>query len=94
MGFTPRALKKLVDFIPGLFSAIYQRSWKSGDIPNDWNLANFIPICKKTFREDPENYQPINLTSVPGKVEEIILGDSENQLKNKSIVSMYWFWLG
>ncbi|KAK4828514.1 hypothetical protein QYF61_026936 [Mycteria americana] len=50
-------------------------SWESGEIPADWKLASVILIYKKSMREDPGNYRPVSLTSVPGKVmEKIALG--------------------
>jgi len=39
------------------------------------------------MREDPGNYRPVGLTSVPGKtMEMIILGTSERHLKNKAVI--------
>ena len=56
-------------------SAIYQRSWLSGEVPEDWRLADVTPIYKKGHKEDQGNYRPVSLTSMPGKVmEQIILG--------------------
>ncbi|PKU35456.1 rna-directed dna polymerase from mobile element jockey-like [Limosa lapponica baueri] len=53
---------------------IYQQSWLTGEVPVDWRLANVTPIYKKGRKEDPENYRPVSLTSVPGKVmEQVIL---------------------
>lgn len=55
--------------------AIYQRSWMTGEVPEDWRLADVTPIYRKGHKEDLGNYRPISLTSVPGKVmEQIILG--------------------
>ena len=41
-----------------------------GEVPDDWSLASVIPIYKKGRREDPGNYRPVSLTSVPGKIME------------------------
>ena len=58
-------------------SAIYQHSWLSGEVPEDWRLADVTPIYKKGRKEDPGNYRPVSLTLVPGKVmEQIILGEN------------------
>ncbi|KAK4827505.1 hypothetical protein QYF61_018805 [Mycteria americana] len=35
------------------------------EVPADWKLANVIPVYKKGIREDPGNYRPVSLTSVP-----------------------------
>ena len=70
----------------GPLSIIYQRSWESGEVPADWKLANIIPIYKKGVREDPGNCRPVSLTSVPGKIMEIMLGDIGRHLKNNAII--------
>ena len=51
-------------------SIIYQRSLLMGEVPEDWRLANVIPIYKKGRKEDLGNYRTVSLTSVPGKVME------------------------
>ena len=38
------------------------------------------------MREDPGNYRPVSLTSVPGKIMEIILGTIERHLKNNAVI--------
>ena len=50
-GIHPRALKELADFVAGPLLIIYQRSWESGEVPTDWELANVIPVYKKGVRE-------------------------------------------
>jgi len=86
-GIHPRVLKELADVMAGPLSIIHQRSWESGEVPADWKLANVIPVYRKGVREDPWNYRPVGLTSVPGKImEKIILGITERHLKNNEII--------
>jgi len=76
-GFHPGVLKELAGVIAGPLSAIYQHSWLSGEVPEDWSLADVTPIYKKGRKEDPGNYRPVSLTSVPENVmEQIIMGRS------------------
>ncbi|KFV93053.1 RNA-directed DNA polymerase from mobile element jockey, partial [Fulmarus glacialis] len=86
-GIHPRVLKELVDVKAGPILIIYQRSWEPGEVPAAWKRANAIPIYKKGMREDPENYRPVSLTSVPGKImERIILSAIERHLKSNAII--------
>ena len=70
----PRVLRELAEAIAEPLSIIYQRSLLTGEVPEDWRLANVTPIYKKGCKEDPSYYGPVSLTSVPGKVmEQIVL---------------------
>jgi len=44
-------------------------------VPEDWRKANVTPIFKKGKKEDPGNYRPVSLTSIPGKVMEQLIPD-------------------
>ena len=39
-------------------------------MPEDWRKASVTPIFRKGKKEDPGNYRPVSLTSIPGKVME------------------------
>ena len=47
----------------------------TGTLPLDWKVANVVPIFKKGDKDDPGNYRPVSLTSVPCKVIESIIRD-------------------
>ncbi|KAK4810667.1 hypothetical protein QYF61_007467 [Mycteria americana] len=79
----PRVLKELADVLTKPLSIIYQQSWLTGEVPADWRLANVTPIFKKGRKEDPGNYRPVSLTSVPGKLmEQIILSAITRHVEN------------
>uniref|UniRef100_A0A670JXF3 Reverse transcriptase domain-containing protein n=1 Tax=Podarcis muralis TaxID=64176 RepID=A0A670JXF3_PODMU len=73
MKLHPRVLKELADVISEPLAVIFENSWRTGEVPADWRRANVVPIFKKGEREDPNNYRPVSLTSIPGKILEQII---------------------
>ncbi|RMB95937.1 hypothetical protein DUI87_27577 [Hirundo rustica rustica] len=46
-------MRELADELVKPLSIIYHQSWLTGEVPDDWKLANVTPIHKKCGREDP-----------------------------------------
>ncbi|RMC16509.1 hypothetical protein DUI87_06444 [Hirundo rustica rustica] len=76
-------MRELADELAKPLSIIYHQSWLTGEVPDDWKLANVTPIHKKGAKEDPDNYRPVSLTSVPGKImEQFILSAITQNLQD------------
>ena len=46
-GLNPRVLRELAGVVAKSLSIILQQSWLTGDVPEDWRLANVTPIFKR-----------------------------------------------
>uniref|UniRef100_A0A674ICA9 Reverse transcriptase domain-containing protein n=4 Tax=Terrapene triunguis TaxID=2587831 RepID=A0A674ICA9_9SAUR len=69
----PRILKELIEEVSEPLAIIFGKSWETGEIPEDWKRANIVPIYKKGNKNNPGNYRPVSLTSVPGKIMEQVI---------------------
>ncbi|KFV83713.1 hypothetical protein N308_06050, partial [Struthio camelus australis] len=86
-GMHPQVLRELADAIARPLSIIFERSWRAGEVPEDWKKANVTPVFKKGKKEEPGNYRPVSLTSIPGKVmEQLILEVITKHLEDKKVI--------
>ncbi|KFV88061.1 RNA-directed DNA polymerase from mobile element jockey, partial [Struthio camelus australis] len=86
-GMRPRVLRELADIIARLLSIIFERTWRTGEVPKDWKKANVTPVFKKGKKEDPGNKRPVSLTSIPGKVmEQLLLEAISKHVEDKKVI--------
>ncbi|KGL95187.1 hypothetical protein N301_09589, partial [Charadrius vociferus] len=85
-GVHPRVLRELGEVLAGPLS-IFERSWRTGEVPEDWMITNVTPVLKKGKKDDLGNYRPVSLTSVPGKMmEQLVLGVISKHLDEKKVI--------
>jgi len=61
-------LRELADVIAEPLSIVFERSWRTGEVPEDWRKASVTSVFKKGKKEDPGNYRPVSLICILGKV--------------------------
>lgn len=71
----PRVLKECSETLCIPLSLIFNKFFKSGELPSTWLQANVTPLYKKGQNTDPSNYRPVSLTFVACKVMERIIRD-------------------
>ncbi|KFP08524.1 hypothetical protein N300_08319, partial [Calypte anna] len=86
-GMHPQMLRELVDVIARLLPIIFGKYLGTGEMPEDWRKAIVTPVFKKGKKEDPGNYSPVSLTSIPEKVmEQLILDTVSRHIKDKRLI--------
>jgi len=68
-------LTELAGEISYTVAELFNKSLCSGDVPQDWKLANVTPIFKKGKKSSSANYRPVILTVNLCKVFESLVID-------------------
>ncbi len=71
---TPRVLKELAEVLAPILTAIFRKSYETGEVV--WKSANVVAIVKKGEKCKPSNYHPVSLTCICCKImEHIVTGN-------------------
>ncbi|PKU38775.1 rna-directed dna polymerase from mobile element jockey- hypothetical protein [Limosa lapponica baueri] len=86
-GMHLQVLRQLACVTVKPLSIIFEKSWRTGEVPEDWRKAKVMLVFKKDMKEDPGNYRLVNLTSIPRKVmEQLILDVISNHVEEKKVI--------
>ena len=81
-GLHPRVLHELANSISTPLSVIFNTSLTTSVLPIDWKTANVSAIHKKGNKNQAQNYRPVSLTSMAGKILEQIIRVTEHMKDN------------
>ena len=71
-----KILKETAEECAPILTKLFNLSYQSGIIPDDWKDANVHAVFKKGSKVKPANYRPVSLTSVCCKIIEHIIHSS------------------
>jgi hypothetical protein len=71
----PKLLQETRECIAHPLWMIFNKSFSTGVVPNDWKSAEVTAIHKKGSRAERGNYRPVSLTSICCKVFESVIRD-------------------
>ena len=86
-GISSRLLRDMILALPDQFTHIFNTSIEFNSFPDSWKIASVTPIPKEGNPLDVNNYRPISLIPLPGKLlEKLICNQIINYLDNNHIL--------
>ena len=85
----PKIYKELKEELAVPLVKLFSASLETGKIPDEWRDSIITPIYKqKGSRSEPENYRPVSLTNVAGKIlEKIVKNELMSYIENNKLMS-------
>ncbi|XP_065645257.1 uncharacterized protein LOC136075750 [Hydra vulgaris] len=84
----PMILKQCANVLSLPLTIIYNKSLSERSIPHAWRNANVTPLFKKGDTNEPSNYRPVSLRSIPCKLmESLVTNDIVNHLSKLNLIS-------
>ena len=69
----PKLLYELSSIICEPLSIVFNKSYNSGVLPDEWKKGQITALFKKGDKKEPANYRPVSLTSVVCKIFEKLI---------------------
>ena len=89
-GVHPRILKECAVVIAPSLTKLFNMSLTKGVFPKQWKVANVTPVHKKDAKSLTNNYRPISLLSIVGKVlEKIVFKRVFNYFRDNFLLSVF-----
>ena len=86
-GFLPAVVKSVAESIAPHLCDIFNMSLSTGEVPLDMRSANVSPIHKKGPLIMTDNFRPVSLTCVPGKLlEAVVKGNTVEHVERNNLI--------
>lgn len=87
-GISPKLLYEAGSVIVPSLTKLINLSLSTSKVPNDWKIANVIPLFKKGDKNERNNYRPVSLLSCVSKIlERVVFKHLFNYLRGKLLIS-------
>ncbi|PKU40035.1 rna-directed dna polymerase from mobile element jockey- hypothetical protein [Limosa lapponica baueri] len=80
-------MMKTTRVFPLFLNSQEKRSWRTGEVPEDWRKVHVTPVFKKGKKENLRNYKSVSLIANPEKVmEQLILDVISKHVEEKEVI--------